>query len=175
MTESGNRFWRRQREAAVTGISTVLAQVSGLGLAIIFGINILQIIARPIMGGWIWVNDLSRLLIAWVIMIGAAAAYGMKEHLVVDFLADRMPSHLWMVNAVVLRGLEILLGVILLVAGLVVAVKRMSIRYIQLGIPTGWAYASVPALGFFLIVFGLTMTIEREQSILSQASRGDAK
>lgn len=146
-----------KRDVVALSISNALAGVAGLILLALFAVNIAQILVRPVFGGWIWVNDLSRLLVTWVIMIGASAAFGLKEHLVVDFLADRLPSRLRTATAFLIRGIEIGIGFILLVSGAVVAMSRMNIQYIQLGIPTGYAYLAVPFLGFFMVLFGLLL------------------
>jgi len=148
-----------RRDALVTRISHGLAALAGAALLVLFLINIIQIGARPLMGGWIWVNDLSRLLITWVIMVGASAAIGLREHLVVDFIVERSPATLRKVSSYGVRLLEIVIGVILLVSGFVVAMERMNIQYIQLGIPTGFAYLAVPVLGFFMVLFGLLMSV----------------
>jgi len=148
-----------RRVQFVLGVSQFLAYVSGALLFILLVINVAQIVVRPVTGGWIWVNDLSRLLIIWVIMVGAAAAIGLREHLVVDLVIERLPGRLRTVTLYLIRGVEILVGVILLVSGFVVATQRMSIPYIQLGAPTGFAYLALPFLGLFMTVFGLLMSI----------------
>ncbi|MGO1172726.1 MAG: TRAP transporter small permease [Actinomycetaceae bacterium] len=148
-----------RRERVVRQISTALALAAGAGLTALFLINIVQIAARPLMGGWIWVNDLSRLLVTWVIMIGAAAAIGLREHLVVDLVQQRAPLAFRVISAYLVRAVELVIGVVLLVSGAVVAMERMNIQYIQLGIPTGFAYLAVPVLGLFLVLFGLLMNI----------------
>lgn len=146
-----------RRERLVRHTAHTLAAISGALLLVLFLVNIVQIGARPLMGGWIWVNDLSRLLIAWVIMIGAAAAVGLREHLVVDFVVERAPAALRTACAILTRLAEVGIGVVLLVSGTVVALERMNIGYIQLGIPTGFAFLAIPFLGLFMVVFGLLM------------------
>ena len=147
----------------VTGISTRLAAIAGAVLLALFLVNVAQIAARPITGGWIWVNDLSRLLVTWVIMVGASAAIGLREHLLVDFVVQRAPATFRTVSALVVRVLEIGIGFILLVSGATVAMSRMDIQYIQLGIPTGYAYLAVPVLGFFMVLFGVLMSLNGRQ------------
>jgi TRAP-type C4-dicarboxylate transport system permease small subunit len=122
----------------------------------IFLINIIQILVRPFGGGFIWVHDLSALLFAWTVMLGAAAAYGKFDHIVASFLVDKFPPTGRQVLAYFVRVIEITVAFILLMASLQIVETRMNISYIQLGIPTGWAYLSVTALGAFMLVFGLT-------------------
>lgn len=161
-----------KRDALVTRISHGLAAVAGVALLVLFLVNIIQIGARPVMGGWIWVNDFSRLLVTWVIMIGAAAAVGLREHLVVDFVVDRAPAAFRNVSAYVIRAAEIGIGFILLVSGVVVAMSRMNIQYIQLGIPTGYAFLAVPFLGFFMVLFGVLMSVRNSGDPADAATDG---
>ncbi|MGC5617356.1 TRAP transporter small permease [Georgenia sp. Z1491] len=164
-----------RREALVRRTSHGLAAIAGGLLLVLFVVNVVQIGARPFMGGWIWVNDLSRLLITWVIMIGASAAVGLREHLVVDFVVDRVPAAFRTACAYLTRVIELAIGVVLLVSGTIVALDRMSIQYIQLGIPTGWAYLAVPVLGLFLVLFGVLRGVRGpEGPALATADAGAA-
>lgn len=165
-----------RRENLVVQISHGLAAVAGVLLLVLFLINVLQIAVRPVMGGWIWVNDLSRLLVTWVIMLGASAAVGLREHLVVDFVVERAPEKFRLVCALLTRVAEVGIGFILLVSGVAVAMDRMNIQYIQLGIPTGFAYLAVPTLGFFMVLFGLLMSIRSPESApVVAVEGGDAR
>lgn len=143
---------KRMRESVIV----VAAVVAGALFAAIFAINIVQIIARGISGGWIWVGDLNQLLFAWMIMLGAAAAYGRTEHITADLLAERLPRIGRAVLAYAMRFVELAVGVVLLVSGLQVAATRMNIPYIQLGLPTGLTFYAIPALGILMLFFGLT-------------------
>jgi TRAP-type C4-dicarboxylate transport system permease small subunit len=153
------RVARGTRDVVVTAASWV----AGTFFGIIFAINIAQIVGRQFDGGWIWVSDLSRLLFAWTVMLGAAAAYGKREHIVASFLVERVPERLQWVPALAVRIIEILVGLILVLAGIQVAQNRGQIDYIQLeGVSTGWAYASVPVLGALILLFALTLPLKPE-------------
>lgn len=141
---------------ARSAISTLLAWAAGTLFAAIFVVNIAQIVARQVQGGWIWVSDLTQVLFAWMVMLGAAAAYGRAEHIVADFLIERLPRVGRVALASLLRVLELIIGFVLLVAGMQITSTRMSIDYVQLGLPTGIAYAAIPALGLLMLLFGLT-------------------
>lgn len=157
---------------ARSAVVTALTWIAGGLFASIFAINIVQIVARQITGGWIWVGDLTQLMFAWMVMLGAAAAYGRTEHIVADFLVQKMPRLGRVVLAYLMRGLELLIGFVILVAGLQVADTRMSIDYIQLGVPTGLAYYAIPTLGAALLFFGLT-ALPRLQRAPSPDPMGD--
>lgn len=142
--------------SARSAIVTMLTWIAGALFAAIFVVNIVQIVARQVQGGWIWVGDLTQLMFAWMVMLGAAAAYGRAEHIVADFLLDRLPRAGRLALATLLRALELVIGFVILVAGMQVASTRMSIDYVQLGWPTGLAYFAIPTLGLLMLLFGLT-------------------
>jgi len=122
----------------------------------IFAVNIIHIAMRQFGGGWIWVHDLSALLFAWTVMLGAAAAYGKFDHVVASFLIDKLSAMWSRLVAYFVRCVELIVGLVLVLGSLPVIETRMGIFYIQLGIPTGWAYISVFTLGALMLIFGLT-------------------
>ena len=150
----------KQLQAVADRTATILTAISAALLAVMFLTNIAQIVLRPITGGLIWVNDLSRLLFAWVIMLGAAAAFGKHEHLIVDVLVNVFPRRTRKFALVLSRVLQVGVGALLVLTGLIVAAGRMNIQYIQLGIPSGYAYYAEPVLGVFMILFGLVTPLE---------------
>lgn len=153
------RVARSTRDAAVTAASWV----AGTFFGIIFAINVAQIVLRQFDAGLIWVSDLSRLLFTWMVMLGAAAAYGKREHIVASFIVEKVPDRWKWIPALAVRVIEVLVGLILLLAGIQVAQNRGQIDYIQLeGVSTGWAYLSVPVLGALILLFALTLPLKPE-------------
>jgi TRAP-type transport system small permease protein len=153
------RIARGTRDAVVTAA----AWVAGIFFGIIFAINVLQIVLRQFDAGLIWVSDLSRLLFTWTVMLGAAAAYGKREHIVASFIVEKVPVRWQWVPALAVRVIEVLVALLLVVAGLAVAQNRAQIDYIQLeGVSTGWAYASVPVLGAVMLLCAFTLPLTPE-------------
>lgn len=140
------------RSACATGI----AWIAGIGLFAIFAVNVVQIALRATGGGLIWASDFSRLAFVWVALLGGAAAYGLYDHITVTFVVDKIPHRLQLACAIAVRLAEIGLALILLLAGLAILDTRMGIDYVQLGLPTGFAYLAVPVFAGLVLVFALT-------------------
>lgn len=138
----------------------LVAWVAFAAFSVIFAINIAQIFLRIFGGGWIWVHDLSALLFAWTVMLGAAAAYGKFDHVVVSALVDRISGAWRQILAFLVRLIELSVGALILYASFETVQTRMSIPYVQLGVPSGWAYLSVSALGVAILLFGLTTPVK---------------
>ena len=153
------RVLRSARDIAVMAS----AWVAGIFFGIIVAINVAQIGLRQFDAGWIWATDLSRLLFIWMVMLGAAAAYGLREHVVASFIAEKVPDRLQWIPALIVRAIEVLVALILLFAGIAVAQNRAQIDYIQLeGVSTGCAYLSVPVLGALMLLCALTLPLKPE-------------
>lgn len=144
--------------------------------AIIFAVNISQIVLRFFGGGWIWVHDLSALLFAWTVMLGASAAYGKFDHVVASVLIDRIPRAWSRLLAVIVRLIELSVGFLILYASFEIIEARMSVPYVQLGIPTGWAYLSVSVVGASILIFGLTapLTPQPRDEFPDEKSKSDS-
>jgi|SRR5699024_2973729 len=136
-------------------LTSTVSWCAGVLFAGLFVINLSQVVMRQITGGWVWVADLNTVLFSWMVMLGAAAAYGHYEHITVSFLVERLPYLLGRVIAYLVRFIEMVLGLVLIISGFSVTETRMGIPYIQLGVPTGWTYLAIPILGVFILLFAL--------------------
>lgn len=145
--------------AVPRGIGWASSWVAGSAFAAIFIVNIAQILARSVGGGWVWVNDLSQLLFIWTVMLGATAAYCLREHIVASFFLDRLTGRMAVAVGLVIRVLEVVFFAILVIAGARVAAIRGDIEYIQLQVPTAWAYWSIPAGAALMLVAALSLRL----------------
>lgn len=150
----------------VLHVSRASAMLSGLCFLAIFLVNVVQIGLRTLAaGGLIWVTDLSQLLFIWMIMLGTVAAYHAREHIVVDFLVARLTGQSATIIAAVTRAVEIGLFAFLLHTGLQVTRIRAGIDYIQLGIPTSWGFAAIPAAAVVLLLTSLVLPLRFERQL----------
>jgi len=118
-------------------------------------LNLLQVLVRAAGNGFIWVTDLSQLMLLWMVMMGTVAAYCFNEHIVTGYLDGKLRGVPQKTLLIFLRVFEALFFLVLIVAGYVVASVRGGIPYVQLGISTGWTYAAIPAAGVLLLVASL--------------------
>lgn len=150
----GGRF-----AAVATGLGRATAWAGGLAFFTIFVVNLAQMVARQIGHGWLWVTDLSQLLLLWTVMLGSVAAYCFAEHITTGWLDSKLTGRPLRVLLVLLRVAEIGFFAIVVGAGLSVAQARDHIPYVQLGVPTSWAYAAIPVAGVLLLVAAVTMPL----------------
>lgn len=103
-----------------------------------------------------WTEELARMILIWVVLLGGAAAFGSREHLGVDYFVGRMdPASKKRLRIVVdLTALAFTIGV-LLIGGirLVSETFRLQQTLMALGVSKGYVYLAVPVSGFFFLYF----------------------
>lgn len=99
-----------------------------------------------------WSDELSRFLFIWVTFLGAAYAYGLNEHIGLDFVVDRIRSEK---TRTVIRLLgEICIGVVIFVIawyGWDVAISATNLSP-ALDIPMTFVYGVVPLTGALMVI-----------------------
>lgn len=147
------------RRTAVRVLADVAAWASGVALLTIFAVNISHIVYRTVAAGWVWVADLSALLFLWAVLLGAAAAYGRRQHIVTGFLLDQLTGRRRLAVAALIRAIELAFFFALTVSGATVAAGRAGIDYVQLGVSTSWAYWAIPAGGALMVAMAALLPL----------------
>ena len=129
----------------------VMSMVALLTLTVLWGV-----FTRFVMGHQAqYTDELARLLLVWVSMIGAALAFGEKAHLGVDFFVNHLHPEARKTLSVVVQLVIVALAVTVFIAG------GWSLAMAQMGqeLPTlrpltrGMVYLSLPVAGFFIVLF----------------------
>jgi len=100
-------------------------------------------------------DELARILLVWVSMIGAALAFGLKAHLGVDFFINKLqPCARKILNVVVQLVTITLTVVIFLVGGISLALAQMGQQLPTMPwLSRGMVYAAIPVAGVFILMF----------------------
>ena len=135
--------WLKRANAAV------LIAMMGAMVALVFG----NVVARYVFNvSFIWAEELSQYLMVWVTFLGAAYAYGLNEHIGLDFVVDRIRSEK---ARTVIRLLgEICIGAVIFVIawfGWDVAVSATNLSP-ALDIPMTFVYGVVPLTGALMVI-----------------------
>jgi TRAP-type C4-dicarboxylate transport system permease small subunit len=123
----------------------------GLTLAVLWGVFTRFCMGRQAS----FTDELARVLLVWVSMIGAALAFGLKAHLGVDFFINKLSPDARKVLSVVVQLVTIILTVVIFLMG------GVSLTLAQMGqvLPTmpwlsrGMVYAAIPVSGVFILLF----------------------
>lgn len=156
-------------EGVLGAIDRVLCWIVAVGLLLMSGILMIQVIARYVANApTVWSEELAISLFVWVAMLAIPLGLRRGEHLTLDILSKRLNPLANKVLSIVIAVLIIItLAVIAYFAvRLVPAADRQLLAGIAggLGIPAkvSWVYLAVP-VGFS---FGILFTVERLIALL---------
>lgn len=99
---------------------------------------------------------LAQYLFVWMIMYGSAYVFGLKEHLDITVLKDKL-------HGVPLLAVELLINVVLvlfavmvlLYGGCLVTAQQMNTVDAALQIPMGVIYSAIPISGIFILFYAI--------------------
>jgi len=110
-----------------------------------------------------WTEELARVLLIWVGLLGSSVAFGIKGHLGVDALVVRMAPGARRLLAVLVHLVVIFFAASVLIGGgsqLVRETFRLEQQMIAIPIPKAWVYMAIPISGVFTILFSLELIVE---------------
>ncbi len=140
-----------------SALDATLSAVIGAALVGIFLLNMYQVGGRYLFGiGAVWIPDVTRFLMIWMVFLGTALMHLRGKHLVIDFIQVRLPTRIRRAMELAITVSMFAMACILLVVGWRIMVIRMDIPYTGWEIPTGYAYLAVPVAAALI---GLTSLI----------------
>jgi TRAP-type C4-dicarboxylate transport system permease small subunit len=131
----------------------IIVMVALLTLTVLWGVFTRFVMGRQAQ----YTDELARMLLVWVSMIGAALAFGEKAHLGVDFFVNYLHAEARKTLSIVVQFVIIALAIMVFISG------GWSLAMAQMGqeLPTlrpltrGMVYLSLPVAGFFITLFAL--------------------
>lgn len=101
-----------------------------------------------------WLEEAARMLLVWLVMLGAAVAAERREHYLIDFVVRALPRRPALATLVVTNILGIVFLAILAAKGFDYFRAAFSTTYVSLNVPRAYVYVAVP-LGALLMAFSL--------------------
>lgn len=135
----------------------VMAMVGALTLTVLWGV-----FTRFCLGSQAeYTDELARVLLVWVSMVGAALAFGEKAHLGVDFFVNLLhPGARKTLSMVVQIVTVVLAAVVFMIGGWDLATGQMEQQLPTLPISRGVVYFSIPLGGVLIGLFALENLVE---------------
>lgn len=116
-----------------------------------------QVFARYVLGApSSFTDELARILLIWIGLIGAAYGVGRRNHLSMNLFAARLGGRRRDSLGVVIDALVGLFGFAVMVVGggrLVLLTRELGQRTPALGIPLGLVYAAIPLAGMLVVYY----------------------
>lgn len=119
-------------------------------------------------------ETLAQNLFVWLVMFGSAYVFGLRDHLSITFLKDKMTG---MPRLIVEILTEITIALfallVMIVGGYNGAMKQMTTLDAALQIPVGWIYSAIPFCGviiLFYVIYNIVSLVRNYSASSAQAS-----
>lgn len=152
--------------------------IKGLELAVILvtGILVIDVVlgvfTRYVLDDQIsWTEELARMLLIWVSLLGASVAFIRKSHLGVDYFVNKLNERWKTIGQILVYLLVAIFSCIVLIYGgysLVSSALKYSQPTPALNIEMGYVYIAVPISGIFITIFSIETIIELIVSLLKK-------
>jgi len=118
-----------------------------------------------------WTEELARMLLIWVALLGASMGFIKKSHLGVDYFVNKLSEKSKAIGQLLVYLIIAVFSSIVLIYGGYRLVSS-SLSYSQpspaLHIEWGYIYLAVPISGFFIVIFSIEIMIEIINSLLKK-------
>lgn len=145
---------KKQMDLLAKRLVWILQRLAGLLFAGLFLVTVLNIALRNLGGiTWLWIPGISRLLFIWTVFLGTASLYETEDHLIMDFLVNKMKESRRRKLNLVINCIFLAFSLILVIYGFIVVRVRMGIPFETWNFPTAYAYLAVPVSGVIMVFF----------------------
>ena len=146
---------KKIRQLLIKGLELCLSiAVAFLVFDVIWGV-----LSRKLLGSQSsWTEELARVLLIWVVLLGAAVAYNSKAHLGLDYLVTKMDQSTKRYVAIIGDAIVLFFTCAVLLTGgfrLVTEAFQLEQVLMALSISKGYVYLALPVSGVFFLMVGL--------------------
>ncbi|MGD2094072.1 MAG: TRAP transporter small permease [Phycisphaerales bacterium] len=156
-------------------LSVILKLKSGLikGLELIVILVMLSLVLDVIWGVFTryvlghqspWTEELAKMLLIWVALLGASIGFIKNSHLGVDFFVNKLNEKWKTIGQLIVYMLISVFAAVVLIYGgyrLVSLTLTTSQPSPALHIEMGYVYLALPISGFFIVIFSIEMMVEK--------------
>ncbi len=124
-----------------------------------------------------WTEEIARLLLMWVALLGAAVAYGRSEHLGFDYLVEQLDPAAKKLLALVSQCIVIAFALLVMVyGGFVMVTETLDANQVTpaLGWKMGYVYLALPISGVFMVIYSVEQFISTAFDIKKGPNNDDA-
>ncbi|WP_084188357.1 TRAP transporter small permease [Salinisphaera hydrothermalis] len=144
------------------GIAWLCMLAAGLGLVFIVASFGWLVYGRYILNNTpTWIEQLSLLLIIYIVCLGTAVGVHRHTHLSIDFVRDGLPRWPRRILHVLADLMVVAFGVIMLWQGWVLTLTNADHQLPMLGVTASWRAAPLVLCGALIVVFTVFDFIER--------------
>lgn len=134
--------------------ATVIALMAALVLDVLWQVASRYIARQPSA----WTDELATLLVIWLALLGASAAFGRNAHLGMDFLTQNLTPQQRRITETLAHLMVALFAALILILG---GIHLVQLTWLTnqvspaLGVKMGHVYLALPISGTFILLFAL--------------------
>jgi len=144
---------------------------------LITGILVIDVLwgvfSRYVMGAQSsWTEELARMLLVWVSLLGASIGFIRKSHLGVDYFVGKLSDRMQIIGQIFVYLLVAAFTLCVMIYGGSMMVKSTLEKgqVLQaLRFEKGYVYLAVPISGFFIVVFSIETIIKNVAILIKKA------
>jgi TRAP-type C4-dicarboxylate transport system permease small subunit len=137
----------------------VILAVAALVLDVLWGVCTRFVLGSPSR----WTEEVATFLLIWVALLGAAVAFGRREHLGLDYFVKKLDPSAQLLMSMVGQIIVIAFATSAMTyGGYVLVTETLQSGQVTpaLGIKMGYVYLAVPISGVFIVLFCLEQIAE---------------
>lgn len=112
--------------------------------------------------------ELVRYSLVWMSMLGAAAAFGAREHVSITVLKNRLSPASWVWLNFVGSALLCLFLVVMIIGGITISISNLNQTSLGMQISMFYPYLAIPVGGVLMLPYILSEMLENLISLFSE-------
>jgi TRAP-type C4-dicarboxylate transport system permease small subunit len=117
-----------------------------------------------------WTEELARILLIWVSLLGASVALGRGAHLGIDYFVGKLlPRKKLFTEFFVFLAVAAFSLCVMVVGGSILVIRTLDLGQtlpaisdiLGVGVKMGYVYLAVPISGFFMVLYSVIGLVER--------------
>jgi len=147
------RASRRSMRSAYAALARGTEHVTWVLTGVLVLLVSANVFARYVMEmGWLWAEEVSRLVFVWTVFLGSYVALHRKQHMAIEFVVARMSVPYRRLVLAVARLAVVVFLAVMVWSGANLVLTTLDLGRITpiLGISAAWGYLSVPVAGVLM-------------------------
>lgn len=144
------RVARGPLQSAYAGLARGTEHVTWALTGVLVVLVSANVVARYVLQmGWLWAEELSRLVFVWTVFLGSYVALHRKQHMAIEFVVARLPAPYRRPVLALARVAVVAFLAVMVWSGASLFLTTLELGRItpMLGISAAWGYLSVPVAG----------------------------
>jgi TRAP-type C4-dicarboxylate transport system permease small subunit len=144
-------------QGLVSGLDRGVRALLAAGMGVILSAIIFHVVGRYFFGRtYMGTMELVRYTMIWVSILGAAAAFTCKEHVVIDMLSHKFPARTWFWCRIAADLILCGFFLAMIYGGQSLAIRNFNQTSLGLQIPMFYPYLAIPVGGSLMLLYSVS-------------------